>query len=382
MPRRARAALRYVAEDAPSGYGDAADRLVRAVRVLGVATEYRGWSDTTNGAEPALVPYSRDPEPEWRAAPGAPTVAHLVPEYYALVRGVVPDGALVGHTVWETDRMPVHWLPLLDAIDLVMVPTRWNREVFEAGGVRTPIAVVPHVACDPVPGDGGAGLGLPDDVMVFYTISRWDERKAPFLTVRAFLDAFTADDPVVLVVKTGLWSEAPPPPAFRTGHRIEWTTAWQVAHLVRDYRNPARVVVASELWSPDQISGLHQRGDVFVALTRGEGWGLGVFDACAYGNPVVTTGWGGPLEYLDPEAAGLVDARIVPVHHHAHRSYGPDQSWAEPDLDHAVDRLRAVAADLSGSRARATPLRERVLEDYAPGRIAAEFLAVLGLTSP
>ena len=237
-PRGEAAALRYVAEDAASGYGDAADRLVRAVRGLGVPVALRGWSDTTNGALPAFVPFSRDREPEWEAAPGAPTTAHLVPEYYPLVRSVMPEGTLVGHTVWETDRAPLHWPALLDEVDLVMVPTGWNRDVFVDSGVRAPIVVVPHVACDPRPGDEGAGLGLPDDVTVLYTISRWDERKAPFHTVRAYLDVFTADDPVVLVVKTGLWSEVPPPADFRTGHRVEWSTVWQVARLVRDQPAP------------------------------------------------------------------------------------------------------------------------------------------------
>ena len=115
------AALRYVAEDATSGYGDAADRLVRAVRAGGVPVEYRGWSDTTHGAPPAFVPFSRDDEPERRAVPGAPTVAHLVPEYYRLVRSVMPDGPLVGHTVWETDRAPRDWPPLLNETDLVVI---------------------------------------------------------------------------------------------------------------------------------------------------------------------------------------------------------------------------------------------------------------------
>ena len=373
------AALRYVAEDAASGYGDAADRLVRAVRAGGVPVEYRGWSDTTHGAPPALVPFSRDDEPERRAVPGAPTVAHLVPEYYRLVRSVMPDGPLVGHTVWETDRAPRDWPPLLNETDLVVVPTAWNRDVFVDSGVRVPVAVVPHVACNPVPGDRGAFLGLPDDVVVLYTISRWDERKAPFHTVRAYLDAFTADDPVVLVVKTGLWSELAPPADFRTGHRIEWSTAWQVARIVRDHPRPARVVVVSEELSSAEIAGLHERGDVFVSLTRGEGWGIGAFDACTYGNPVITTGWGGTLEYLGTDHPGLVDHRLVPVHHHAHRSYSPDQRWAEPDLDHAVDLMRAVVADPAAARARVAGVRDAARERFAPDRVAAGFLDVLGL---
>jgi len=379
MPGREPAALRYVAEDAASGYADAADRLVRGVRGIGVPVAYRGWSATASGAPPAFMPFSRDPEPEWEVPAGAPTVAHLVPEYYPYVRSVMTSGALVGHTVWETDRAPQGWAELMNDSDLVIVPTGWNRDVFVASGVRVPIEVVPHVACDPDPGDRGAGLGLDDDVAVLYTISRWDERKSPFLTVRAYLEAFTADDPVVLVVKTGLWSEVAPPMGFRTKHQIQMSTAWQVASIVRDFSRPARVVVFPELFTDERIAGLHDRGDVFVSLTHGEGWGIGLFDACAYGNPVVTTGWGGALEFLDPDHAWLVAHREVPVHHHAHRSYSPDQHWADPDLDDAVDRMRAVVADLPAARQRAARLRERVLDEYAPDRVARRFMDALGL---
>jgi len=379
----ARATVRYVAEDAPSGYGDAADRLVRASRDAGTGIEYRGWSDTAHGAPPAFLPCSRDERPDEHAAPGAPTVAHLIPEHYPLVRRVADKmarddaaGPIVGHTVWETDRLPQHWPALLNTADLVIVPTEWNREVFAASGVRVPLAVVPHVAITPVPGDRGAGLGLRDDHVVFYTIGRWDERKAVFRTVRAFLDAFTASDPVTLVVKTGMTIEMPPA-AWGAQSRLAYTTAWQLAAIVREYRNPARVQLEVEHWSPDRIAGLHHRGDCYLTLARGEGWGIGAFDATAYGNPVIATGWGGFLEYLTADDAHLVDHTIVPVHHHAFASYSPDQHWAEADTGHAVELLRAVAADRDAARERARPAQARVVHNYSGPVVAAQFADVL-----
>ena len=366
----ARATLRYVAEDAPTGYGDAADRLVRALRTSGTRVEYRGWSATAFGAPPELLPFSRDELPDEVAVPGAPTVAHLVPEYYPLVKATAPAGPFVGHTVWESDRLPHHWPDLLNATDLVMVPTEWNREVFVAGGVRVPVAVVPHVAADPAPGDRGVGLGIPDDLVVFYTIGRWDERKAVFRTVRAFLDAFTAHDPVTLVVKTGVTIEMPPGD-WGAQSRLAYTTAWQLASIVRGYANPARVQLEVDTWSPDRIDGLHHRGDCYLTLARGEGWGIGAFDATAFGNPVIATRWGGFLEYLTADDAYLVDHDVVPVHHHAFASYSPDQHWAEADVEHAVELLHAVAADPDAARRRAQPAQARVVRNYAGPVVAA-----------
>ncbi len=128
-------------------------------------------------------------------------------------------------------------------------------------------------------------------------------------------------------------------------------------------------------WSDTQIAGLHTRGDCYVSLARGEGWALGAFDACAYGNPVVAKGWGGPLAYLDRGAAWLVDYELVPVEHETPKSYSPDQCWAEPNVEHAAEFLREIAGDLRGARRRAAPLQERVQREYAPKVVAHQLLA-------
>src|SRR3954466_6269769 len=104
LPRRAM--LRYIAEDAPSGYRAAADRLVLALRDSGIRVEYRAWANGYDGGRPGLDRHSRDLRPFERAAPDAPTMVHLVPEYYPSVRAALPGGHFVAHTVWETDELP------------------------------------------------------------------------------------------------------------------------------------------------------------------------------------------------------------------------------------------------------------------------------------
>ena len=148
------AALRYIVEDAPTGTAMPPIGSCARPGPPGRAVEYRGWSNTRAGVAPALhAILAAIRAPASGRSTGAPTVAHLVPEYYPLVRSVVPPGPFVAHTVWESDRLPRHWPELLDGTDLVIVPTEWNRTVFRASGVHTPVEVVPHVATVVVPGD-------------------------------------------------------------------------------------------------------------------------------------------------------------------------------------------------------------------------------------
>ena len=374
MDDRRGAALRYIAQDAPTGYGESADRLVRALREAGVRVEYRRYVGEVRGEVPDIRQHRRDPRSDEWAMPGAPTVAHLVPEHYEHVRRLLGEhggggGPLIAHTVWETDRMPDHWPALLNAVDRIVVPTEWNRGVFTEGGVTAPITVLPHIACDPTLGDGGVPLGLPDDVVVFYTISRWDQRKQPAAVIRAFAEAFTAADPVALVVKTTPTTQFPIPGEWGGASGILGTTMLEVARILRDYPSPPVVRGEIEEWAPARIAGLHTRCDCFVSLTHAEGWDLGAFDAATYGNPVIATGWGGPLSYLDADASFLVDVDLVPVEHFERHSYSPKQHWAEPRLDHAVELLREVAADLGAARRRALLQRDRLRADYAPARV-------------
>jgi glycosyltransferase involved in cell wall biosynthesis len=265
---------------------------------------------------------------------------------------------------------------VLSYSDGVIVPTAWNREAFVAAGVNVGIEVVPHVACVPLRAEVGPSLGIPDEVLVFYTIARWDERKQPELAVRAFCEAFNADDPVVLVVKTGYLSELATTDTWGSGSPLSLTTGWRVARLLRDYPHPPRIKLCVDEWDDARIAALHARGDCYLTLTRGEGWGVGSFDACAYGNPVIATGWSGHMAYLEGSTT-LVEHDLVAVESSAPRSYSPDQRWAQPRLEHAVELLRAVASDPQAARRAAIPLRDRVLRDYAGPLVAAQFLDAL-----
>ena len=371
------AALRYIAEDGQTGYMTAAWRLAKALREAGVEFEFLAWTLTHLLGAGETTAHSRGASFAGpRSKPGTPTVMHLVPEHLPMVREVT-TGPIIVHTVWETDRLPQRWPALLNSSDGVIVPTEWNREVFAASGVSVPIEVVPHVACDPLPGDGGEPLAIPEDIVVFYMISRWDERKAPALAIRAFLEAFTADDPVALVVKTGQLAETRPPDLWGLSSPRFLATDWQIARLLREHPRPPRIHLIVEEWEDSRIAGLHTRGDCYLSLSHGEGWGIGSADACVYGNPVIATGWSGQLAYLAGSDT-LVDYDLVAVSHLATASYEPGQTWAQPRLEHAVELLRRVAADPAAARAAAAPLRESAVARFRGEVVAGRFMDAMG----
>lgn len=266
-------------------------------------------------------------------------VLHSVPELW---QGLPFTGNLrIGCTVWECDALPRHWPPLLGAVDRIMVPCRFNQALFEEATGK-PVFVVPHASrtgFEP-PGEGEveafrARHGIERDFFVFYTINTWSTRKALWDVVTTFTLAFDSDDPVVLVVKTTPTGPMHPRTATMNPTRP------QVDAILAAVPDAPAVVLIDEPLSERDIELLHVTGDVYVSLARSEGWGLGMFDAAWFGNPVISTGWGGQLDYLRPQWSTLVPYTLEPVVNRAgYPSYDSHQRWARPGLDDAIDALR------------------------------------------
>jgi hypothetical protein len=357
----------YLCFDDTSGYAVAARRCVAALAAAGVdvtAIPFVPTWDWGLGYAP-LAPGSVGGMPDT-------VVAHLPAEYYEVVRRHYPSSLLVAHTVWETERLPRPWLPLLEVPDLVVVPTAWNAETLARSDVSTPTAVVPHVAT-PAPAGTSERWDVEDGTVVFYTIAAWTARKSVWNTVRAYLRAFSADDPVLLIVKTSSLdlTYTGPAPASPVGRG---TAAHALAHVVGEFPRPAAVRLVAGDVTEEEIAALHGRGRCFVSLARAEGWGIGAFDAAAYGNAVVTTAFGGHLAYLDQASAYLVDFDLVAADDPVPGTlYTSDHVWAEPSIDHAAALLRRIVDDPHDVDARTSSLRCRMATGYGPDVVAERF---------
>lgn len=363
--------LRYASEWGLSGYATAARRLLHALALTGIDLVWQALDDAG--------PLGRMPSP-W--APGAPAglrarrsppragdalVLHCPPMSWHAIAQELRPGHVIGHTVWETERVPERWRREMDGVDEFWVPTAWNQRAF-AEAFDRPVHVVPHVIAtvppEPPP------LELPEDRRVVAIVSAWDWRKRPDRTLEAALRAFQGRDDVTIVVKTGSWLVAWPdlthdPPA-------------QIARIRARVPRAPEVVVDVGGWSDGEVLGLLERAQCVLSLTASEGWGLGPFEAACLGTPVVMTGYGGQVEWLGADHPGLVPFRMVPAEHPDTSLFEPGMRWAEADMDAAIDLVRAVVDDAAPVvRAHTTALRASLLERFDPAAVASILIDVL-----
>lgn len=299
-----------------SGFGDAARETVNALRS-------------------AELEVNLDPDLATSGIPGAGSspIAHRSPDFH-LLHGVptrwktLPNDGIptIGITACSVSMPPSSYVPILNQLREVWVPSQHNVDAFRKY-VAVPVFKLPH----PVPQrleTESKTIGLTPaaaaDPFVFYSVFVWNRRKGPDILIRSYLSAFRGDDPTVLVIKTN----ADAANAART----------LLNELRRETASSAKVELIAASISEEELTLLHRRGDCYVSMHRGEGWGMPLFEAACRGKIIVASAYSGPADYLSSENHFLVPFVMEPVV--GWGRHDPGTLWGEPDAGVASTMLR------------------------------------------
>jgi glycosyltransferase involved in cell wall biosynthesis len=339
--------------EAESGLGEIARRLARATehaRLPLAAVSYRN------------TPVRQQHDPPTPIASGAPYDTNIVClNADDLIEFVDDVGASffsrrysIGVWFWETTVFDRGRLVAARFLDELWVASEFVRAAIEPY-TDLPVHVVPVPIEEPPETTlTRAELGLPDGFMflfVFDFVS--SERKNPDAVVEAYTRAFSPDDGSVLVLKSVNGRERKP----KLLERLVSTAAGRPDIVIRDgYVSSA------------ERDAFMAACDCYVSLHRSEGFGLTIAEAMSYGKPVIATGYSGNLEFMTARSS-LVDSRLVPVPE-SWWAYQPGAMWAEPDVDDASARMRAIFDDQERARRTAADARAALVTEYSLERTA------------
>lgn len=255
----------------------------------------------------------------------------------------------IAMTVWETTKLPAEAkFALNTAFEEVWVPSTFNKQAFENSKVRKPIRVIPHALVLPpkVEIDRPAALKYR---YVFLCIGSRNARKNPQAVLRSYLKAFHPDDSVALIYKS--WS---PLMWDKEGKQVAQLSASdevkQIAKELGLSRTPPVIAIDRPV-SRQELLSYYSLADSYVSAHRGEGFGLALLEAKAYGLRVIATNFGGPVDFLDPSVDALVDYKLIPVEGMDFQpGFGSDQQWADPVEDALIQEMQAASAsNLAGA---------------------------------
>lgn len=237
----------------------------------------------------------------------------------------------IGHCEFEATEAPESWVPYCNMMDELWVPTEWDRKKFVKAGVNVPIYVIAqgidsnyfHPNAAPMRTDA-------TETFKFLVNAAWYPRKNLKNLITAFQAEFKRGEDVCLIVKTlnlGL----------NKGIKEELKDIINV-------KDAANVYVREEEIQEYQLPSLYTMADCFVLPTRGEGWGLPLFEALACGIPVITTGYGAPNEVLrDKKGKPLPGVHFLDYTEVMATDpyvYMEGKKWAEPSLPQLMQEMR------------------------------------------
>jgi glycosyltransferase involved in cell wall biosynthesis len=331
-----------------SGYGTAVRAYVHALHTAGVRVSVASAGRPPQQLEDELIRslVGRDPNADF-------TILHAIPSFWP--RWAYTARNVIAITVWEADPIPPVWQRALSSAVDVWVPCTFNVSAFgEALGIAPFCLPYTLPAYSAVARIDASFLGLDRTDFVSYSIFDWQHRKNAHGMIEAFLLAFPNECDAVLVLKTI---------ASAAGE------AQGVLEQIRSKTHSrGRVILRCEPFDQAQINALHERGDCYLSLHRGEGWGYPLFEAAARGTPVVASAQGGPLDFLYPSRHRLVPCRGEAVQE-PYFLFTRDMRWGEPDLSAAATALRWVYEHREQARADAEAAAPILRATYSLERI-------------
>jgi len=278
-----------------------------------------------------------------------------------------------GHNVimpaWELPSYPRAWAAKLARFDEVWAISGFVQESLAAAGIGAR-RIGQSIETDPIAFLPRRFFGIRESSFVllhFLDLTSYAPRKNPHaalgLAQRLWAEQPFLDLQLVLKVKNG----------------DQCAEAWAA-----EFKGNPRVHVIDTPLDSVGVRSLINCCDCFVSLHRAEGFGRGLGEAMALGKVALGTGWSGNLDFMSEQNSLLAAHRLVRLKRDDYPHW-QGQSWAEPDVAHAVALLRPLLAD--GARGRALALRGQldVLRSHGHRAVGLRILARLreiAATSP
>lgn len=249
----------------------------------------------------------------------------------------------IAYFYWEADRLPTTWQRSINTVDELWVPCELVKNACLKAKFRGVIKVVP-TPCDPwdheekvlIPSPNINDYVISDEVLKFYSIFQWHERKGYKELLNAYYKTFGPYDNVLLVLKVN--------PLNVAGHTKRMISS--DINLVKrklNLKHYPPVFLMRDIVPTSTIQAIHNTCDVYVAPHHGEGWGMPIHDAMLAGNQIITTQFGGVTEFLNKHSAHIIKHQMGPVSNMGWSPlYSKSQNWAYPSINHLSQIMREV----------------------------------------
>lgn len=272
----------------------------------------------------------------------------------------------IGFTYWETSKVPERWVQLSHQMHAVFLPSSHNLDIFRQSGIRVPLFHI-RPCVHPSAYNSVSEQTLPYLNQLppfrFLSVFSWIPRKGYDLLLRAFWEEFAAGDNVALVIKTA---------GMNPAELENWKRSFGISHPT------APVYVDQQTRSEAEMDALYRGCQAFVLPSRGEGVGYPYLEAAIRGLPVIATGWGGHMDFLNDQNSYPLSYQLVPVPpQNYYYGYQSDQSWAEVSVEHMRSVMRRVYMNYAEAKSKGTAAQQYVQQHCSPTEAVQDIVTAI-----
>lgn len=195
-------------------------------------------------------------------------------------------GPKIAYNVWESTLQPQHFFDKLKEFDELWVPSEWQKECTIAQGYDPEkIKVVPEGVDVHTfyPEDKVTHPLTSDGRFKFFLAGRWDYRKSIKEIIETFLETFSKNEPVDLILSV----DNP-----FSGDGLKSTEERLKHYGLEDER-----LIVLHFPPRDEYIKLLKSCNVYVSCARSEGWNLPLIESMACGTPSIYSNCSGQLEF-------------------------------------------------------------------------------------
>ncbi len=249
------------------------------------------------------------------------------------------NGKIAKHRViyfyWETTKLPTQWISSIMNSDEIWAPCDLVADACLDAGYNKKISIVPTPSLS-----SGSNIKSKfwsknkniflDKSYKFYSIFQWQPRKGYDKLLDSYFDEFRNDD-VTMVIKTDM---------IKTSSENNIIST--INYYKDKYKSNAKVFLITSYLSDDEIYSIHNECNCFVLPHSGEGWGMPIHEAATFGNPIVTTKFGGVSDFIDDNCF-WIDYNLEPVTGMSWNNvYNSSQYWASCSKESIMKNMRYV----------------------------------------
>lgn len=290
------------------------------------------------------------------------TIRNIFPPY---TTGMLGYHKIMGPYAWEESKFPQEYVSWFNTkLTMIFAVSNFVKEILEKNNVKTPIHVIGNIVEDILTINSlPLNYDLPKKFNLLH-ISSCFPRKGAELLVEAFSQLDLSN--IALTIKT-----------FPNPHNnIRETILKQNFKKIINHeegvelfqKDSKEILLINKDFKETEIKYLYENSDVLLAPSYSEGFGLPLAEAMLLSLPVITTAYGGQMDFCSTKTAWLVDYELTKAQTHFNLE---DSYWAKPKLQSLKDKIIELYNTKEEDIKVKTKLaKENILKNYSSKAVA------------